>query len=265
MTSQKIQYPGVLQPEEYETKLFPHQLTSIHEMEEMEEKKLIDIDGLYSISTNLGIQADITGYGKTPSMIGLVIRDKMNWCCSVNFQKEEIYTANSEIRVSRKTIHPRLPTTLILVSQSLVSQWKKELSKTDLAFDVVRTRKKANKIQVEDFQAVICTPTMYNQLISRFHDMAWKRVIYDEPGTTQIRGMKAIIAGFIWFVTATPSMIKWKYANRRSHFISRLGLSFLEPLFFNSLQIKKRRRLCEKFLENASCSPFDLSVLPADL
>ena len=60
--------------------LFSHQLASIYQMEEREKNRKLDtsIPGCM-IESNVGIFADITGYGKSLSVIGMIIRDKMKW------------------------------------------------------------------------------------------------------------------------------------------------------------------------------------------
>ena len=65
----------ISQPENFKINLFKHQLVAISKMEKLEKDKKIN-EFLY---TKLSIYADITGYGKTAALIGLIIRDKMEW------------------------------------------------------------------------------------------------------------------------------------------------------------------------------------------
>ena len=65
----------ISQPENFKINLFKHQLLAISKMEKLEKEKKVN-EFLY---TKLGIYADITGYGKTAALIGLIIRDKMKW------------------------------------------------------------------------------------------------------------------------------------------------------------------------------------------
>ena len=73
------EYPIVPQPENFSRSLFDHQKTSIYEMEEFERERTVNINSVYNLETNFGIQADPTGYGKTASMVGLIVRDSMSW------------------------------------------------------------------------------------------------------------------------------------------------------------------------------------------
>jgi hypothetical protein len=233
--------PVVDQPENYKRPLFEHQKTSIYFMEHLEKSKHININNLYNIETNFGIQADITGYGKTASMIGLIVRNKMKWDKNLKSKKiiKVIYSTNpSGYKITKNISLKKIKTTLIIVSQSLVSQWRDELKLSELTFEIVRTNKKASEVNAEEFDVILCTPTMYNKLINRYSNVIWKRMLYDEPETTQIPSMKNIYAEFTWFITATPDLLKWRYSSRRNHHIARLLLHQLQNIFFNALQIK---------------------------
>ena len=240
-----MEFPVVTQPTNYSRSLFNHQLTSIFKMEEMEARKTVNINNLYEIKTHFGIQADPTGYGKTASMIGLLVRDKMEWDLDDKHSLDEIYSANSTFTITKKFTMDRIKTTLIVISQSLVAQWKEELKLSELTFEIVRTAKRANNINAPEYDVILCTPTMYNKLIERYQNIAWKRLLYDEPGTTVIPSMKKMYSGFLWFITATPDMLKWKYSNRRNHLIARMSLYYLENLFYKALQIKNPKEYVE--------------------
>jgi hypothetical protein len=231
-------YPVVAQPKTYNRDLFNHQLTSIYEMELLEKNKSREINNTYLMTTNIGIQSDPTGYGKTCSMIGLLVRDKMEWNLQEDHIIKDVYQCNKQYQIVKTYKLPRIKTNLIVISQSLVTQWKEELQRTILDFEVIRTKKKASNLNVEDYDVVLCTPTMYNRLMERYKNKVFKRLLYDEPGTTQIPSMRIIQTGFTWFITATPEMIKWRYYNRRNHYISNMVLNYLENVFFRALQIR---------------------------
>ena len=46
-------------------------------MEKLEYNAKINVDNLEEIKTRIGILSDLTGYGKTLSVLGLIERDKM--------------------------------------------------------------------------------------------------------------------------------------------------------------------------------------------
>jgi hypothetical protein len=83
--------PIVSNPKKLKINLFRHQLASIYSMEKLEEEKKVEqLDCIKE--TRIGINADYTGYGKTLSMIGLIVRDKMEWNLDYPFVFEDIKT-----------------------------------------------------------------------------------------------------------------------------------------------------------------------------
>ena len=214
--------PVVSQPVNLRKKLFLHQLASIYKMENLEQDNTVECGDKIKM-TKIGINADHTGYGKTLSMIGLIVRDRMEWDVSIPYVKEVI---NSE---SCGLIHNRLisrfdkfNTTLILASSSIISQWKEEFECTNLSVEIITSRKSMDKIDVGHYDVIIVTPNMYNTLIVSHPKKAWKRFIFDEPGHIRVTGMKELCAGFYWFVTATPDEISFYHRNCRGSFMKKI-------------------------------------------
>ena len=236
--------PRVHQPDTYARCLFPHQLTSIYFMEKLEERKSIQVQSRYTISTRIGFQADITGYGKTASMVGLIVRDRMNWLSSDApetriHMKKDVYSHDGLVEITRLTRLDKANSTLVVASQSIVSQWVEELKKSQLRFAVLKTRRQVDNTEIEELDVVVSTPTMYNRLMRRHKGIAWKRFVYDEPGTCHIPSMVENTAGFTWFVTATPDQVRWRYAGRNTnHYIASMLLGQMDILFFESLLIR---------------------------
>jgi SNF2 family DNA or RNA helicase len=212
----------VTQPDNLKVQLFKHQLATIYSMETLEREKLVEYEHGVK-ETRLGVNADATGYGKTLSMIGLIVRDKMEWDIETPFVQETVTTeAAGLVRNREITRYDRLSTTLILVSSSIVSQWEKEFSHTDLRVAVVATRNDVDFVKVEEYDVVIVTISMFNNLAMSYARYAWKRFIFDEPGHVRVSGMKELNAGFYWFVTATPEAITVKHRNCRGSFMKKI-------------------------------------------
>lgn len=202
------------QPPGFKVSLFPHQLSSIYNMEHLESNPIVKENE--TKDTKIGINADITGYGKTLSMIGLIARDKMAWDLNYPFVFETMTSeAKNRIKTYKIRRFDRMKTTLVLVSNNIVNQWITELKKTDLSYRAITCRKDFDdNMEVHTFDVVIVVPSLYNRLI-HFHDtFAWKRFIFDEPGFLKITAMEEVFAGFYWFVTATPNAIYTHYKNR---------------------------------------------------
>ena len=204
------------QPPDFEVKLFNHQLASIYNMEQLENNPVITSDCNEVKDTRIGINADITGYGKTLSMIGLIARDKMSWDLNFPFVFETV-TPEAKFRIKNYKIQrfDKLKTNLVLVSNNIVNQWISELSKTKLSYRSITNRKDFEAdLDIHNYDVVVVVPSLYNRLIHHYTGYAWKRFIFDEPGFLKISNMEEIYAGFYWFVTATPHAIYSHYKNR---------------------------------------------------
>lgn len=194
------------QPRNLRINLFPHQLASVYKMEHLEATRTVMGQGRKFI-TDLGINADITGYGKTIAMVALILRDKMPWNLDTPYEDETVQTCSNHVRIHSFSRFPKQNTTLVLAGTSIIHQWQKEFSQTDLRVTKITTHSQAQQVDPNNYDVIIVSPTAYNLLVGRFANTAWKRFIYDEPGNTRVPAMKNIIAGFIWLVTATPVTI----------------------------------------------------------
>lgn len=223
-TQEDNTYELVLQPKTISVPLFEHQKRTIFKMQELERTQCVRIDPNYSIKTLLGINADPTGYGKTLSMVGLVSIDNMKWPINEYYVREYNYSEYQGIVSStRITKYDRLPCTLVLVSQSIVSQWVEDFKKSsNLSIITVTSRKDIDNVVVEDYDVVIVTLTMYNGLVSRYDGYAWKRFIFDEPGHVRVIGMKPIVAGFTWLVTATPAAMSFMHSKCKNSYMKNI-------------------------------------------
>lgn len=249
--------PVVSQPVNLSKKLYRHQLASIYKMEKLETEQMIFSDN-YSKQTRLGINADPTGYGKTLSMIGLLCRDKMEWDMDKPFVEEIINSQSSnlikKIQIKR---YDKLPTTLILLSTSIIKQWMDELNLTDLKVGLVSKNSQVENIQIKDYDVVICSSSMYNKLMICYPDFAWKRFIFDEPGHLKVANMKKINAGFYWLITATPELIQYYHEKCKNSFIHNIMTEFLINNyritfneFFKDIIIKNDRAFIENSVNN---------------
>jgi hypothetical protein len=211
--------PMIIQPPELKISLYPHQLASVYNMEKIEDERRIIKDNII-YETNIGINSDMLGYGKTLSMITLIQRDKMKWDMSSTYTSEKVNSYSMD-RIVSKTLffHKKFNTTLILANQTIIKQWLEEFSYTSLKVVTVTKKNIADNIKVDEYDVVIVIPALYNRLVQRYYNIAWKRFIYDEPGHIRVPAMKNIYAGFIWFVTATPSSILTQHRNCKGSFM----------------------------------------------
>lgn len=211
--------PVIPQPTELSIKLYQHQLASIFQLEKREKEQQVVYDKTV-MNTTVSVNADMTGYGKTLSMITMIYRNKMEWNLSEEY-KQSIVTTYAEGRIKRTTsvYYEKLDITLVLVSQSIINQWYEECQKTPLCVKMVTTKKLIDTLCIKNYDIILVTPTMYNSLVLKYKDFAWKRFIFDEPGHLKIPNMVKVIAGFIWLVTATPNLMIAKHKNCSNSFM----------------------------------------------
>ena len=208
-------------------------------MEKLENDNNIIKDG-YTKSTKIGINADISGFGKTLSMLGLIARDKMEWNVEIPHVFETIISeAKSRIKNYFISRYDKLPATLVLVSNSIIGQWEKELEKTTLKYVVIKNSKTLEVVRAEENDVIVVTPLHYNKLVTMYYKFAWKRFIYDEPGHLKVAGMREIHAGFYWFVTATPEEILGQHKFCKGNFMRDILVNIYDPdCFITDLIIK---------------------------
>lgn len=212
--------PTIEQPKNLDISLFVHQLASVYTMEKIEREKCV-MEGFTKIYTDIGINADLTGYGKTVSMVALVLRDKMEWDLDTEYKFENIFTyASQHIKKIYTERYPKNNTTLVLAGSSIVHQWADEFLHTNLNVVTVTTKKAVALIDIDEYDVVIITPSMCNNLLERYSNTVWKRFIYDEPTTVRVPAMRPVRAGFTWLVTATPRDIYPKHKNAKRNYIS---------------------------------------------
>lgn len=224
----------IAQPENFKINLFKHQLIAISKLEKLEKSKKID-DFLH---TKLGIYADITGYGKTATLIGLIIRDKMEWDMANHVVNSiKVYYGNSLITQKCEKVYQSVNTTIIIANQSIITQWLTEIGKSALTVAKITRTKHIEQIDIEANDVILLSPTMYNKFVQKYNNYAWKRFIFDEPSHTKISCMKEIVAGFYWMVTATPNLLRMTFGSRKfSRFLS--FFPYITESIFNSLIIK---------------------------
>jgi SNF2 family DNA or RNA helicase len=212
----------VEQPKNLNISLFSHQLASIYNMEKLETERFV-YDGENKIYTDIGINSDLSGYGKTLSIVGLVCRDKMNWDLNTYYTFSNIYTfGNQHCQKILNENYSKCNCTLVLTGNSLLHQWEKEFNNTNLKVFSITTKKKALNIEIYDYDVILIIPSMFNILLNKYNYIAFKRFIYDEPTTVKVPAMKPIKFGFMWLVTATPSNLYTIHKKLNKNYVSNI-------------------------------------------
>jgi SNF2 family DNA or RNA helicase len=219
MASRYNNTQAISQHPDIKVKLFPHQLASVFSLEKLEREQFIEtVNGFKE--TRLGVFADKSGYGKTLSIISLIVRDKMEWDMYFPYTCEIINTESAGLVKNRLLKrYDRVKPTLVLVDQSILKQWQDELDNTNLSVYSITSMVDLKTLDVNTHDVVLVVPSMYNKLVVTHYKNAWKRFIFDEPGHMRVSGMKEVIAGFYWFVTATPASICTTHRNCRGSYM----------------------------------------------
>ena len=134
----------------------------------------------------------------------------------------------------------------------------------------INSKKKLERLEIEYFDVVLVTPSMFNYLVSMFSKYAWKRFIYDEPANIRVSGMKNILAGFYWLITATPFAIWQKHHNCSNSFMKNMlgddyfsfKKDFEDVIVKNDMDVINRSFSMPKtFTYNYKCSQHILNIV----
>ncbi len=235
-------YPGLRIP------LFPHQKKSVEDMERMERTQEVVYEFghgiehytfpsgyalMYEVGETGSVQSrrayymqvkahtqyaylgDIPGYGKSYSILALILRNKMEWPLHETWDVPVNLLRGGNMGTTREYLHQfpwfqprlvvpykRIRATLILCPMAVIFQWVEYLENTFLDWKLVHTTKLAEETNPKDYDVILVTPTFFNSLVRRFPGHAWKRFVYDDPTNCHVVSMEPIIAGFTWMMMA---------------------------------------------------------------
>lgn len=217
--------------------LLSHQLNGVLLLEKMEKFKYIHMHNNKFINTTVGIYSDKGGSGKTTTILALIARNKMNW--DIHNNHNLIITKQSYVSgmITQQEMLPykRLNCSLIVVHSYLIKHWVNELNYTNLKYIVMNTRFNC-KQNIESYDVVLCSHTMYNYFIQRYiYSHAFKRFIMDLPEKTHISYMKRCISGFNWFISNEP--IELLTTQKRSNMLKMYFPNNMPIYFFEKLVI----------------------------
>jgi SNF2 family DNA or RNA helicase len=232
--------PIVEQPQNFKTKLYRHQLANIYTMEKMETNKMVDVEGNYK-ETSIGFLSSDTGTGKTATVIGMIVRDQMIWDINIPFVHDICTTfSGGRIKFHKKNFMTKLNCSLIVMSSTILHQWKSELAQTNLKVGYVFSNKTVESVDPNEFDVILVIATMYNKFIKQFYGKVWKRFIFDEPSHIRVPAMKPIQAGFYWFITATPHSIVSQHSKCKTFMNEIIATDNINDFsfIFNGLIIK---------------------------
>lgn len=237
-----MEYPKVEQPKGLNIKLFNHQLTSIYNIEKLEETKTVILSNKEYVQTNIGIFGDIPGYGKSLSMVSVILNDKMEWNLDTKYKRTIVQSASQYgefIKCSKISLKKLKPTILVGPS-SVIPQWEEyfKFAPSLKVKVIIRITQIADleEDNINDYDVILVIPTMFSVLLEKFPNSAWKRFIYDEPNGTEIPNFKKIYAGFTWYISATFDQLR--YLSTRSKNYLNVLFKQIDEETFNAIVIK---------------------------
>ena len=187
--------------------LLKHQKIMLKRIEKLEKTNLINKDN-YQIKTKIGIYADPNGSGKTCTIINLIKNDKMNWPLEMLYDKKTtLIKSGGLIKMVSTKKFTRIKANLIVLAPGLIPFWQDELSKYNLVFTIINTKKDVSALDIVNNDVIIVNTNIYNLLVGIYSQYVWKRFIFDEPSYIKITNMKFIEAGFYWLITARPNSL----------------------------------------------------------
>jgi hypothetical protein len=213
-----------IQPNKIIIPLKSHQKTSLHSMLKKERDFTISINiydnKVYRVVTNIGINGDNVGSGKTLEMLSLIASSR-----TVKDYRDvigdEIMFKN--IVYNKKNIdEKKIDSNLIVVPHDLFHQWSRSIKRdTTLKALYVSNIKDVELFNINslDYDLVLCNANKYNDIARLSEDYKWNRLIFDEADTINIPNNMKISANFLWFITTTYNRIKY---HRNNGFIKGL-------------------------------------------
>ena len=177
-----------------------HQKSLLKSMQKVEDNDIGDKHK--SIFTNIGICGDITGSGKSITILALV-------CTRPIYEPKEklIQQFGTYVYVKSKINDHFTASNLIVVPHSCFSQWISYIKEfTNLQCSQICKRKHIDNFDIKQINVnntvVLCTNTMYNEFVGT-HNLTWSRVIFDEADSIKIPATISPNANFVWFISSS--------------------------------------------------------------
>jgi hypothetical protein len=188
-------------------------------------------DMRFEIETNYGILADKVGSGKTYMAMGLIVNKQ------IPKERDRIISSSVYTVTRYKDIEVPIKTNLIIVPHNLIIQWKLAFGNCNLKTYTISKRLDINNLEfidnifidvppvvgadytelncVEYYDVIIVSSTMFDVFynIEKFKNIKWARIIIDEVVSIKLPSDLEFKCNFIWFLTATPSGIKFVKKN----------------------------------------------------
>ncbi len=204
--------PKAEQPKNTKMKLYPHQLTMLHRVEEIEK--------LFKNEIGYGIEATMPGAGKTFTMLSMILNDKHRnpkqklvnfivmphniveqWCQSIS-------RFSDELTYKKLSYQDMIDYETLFDIQTIINKTTHEkMIKTRKFYDIYIVPSTLYHPMVATIEANVVKDKKGNTFKLYDNDMMFRRIIFDEIDTIANLLVHAIPTERTWFVSAsfTPS------------------------------------------------------------
>lgn len=208
---------------------------SLLQMENLEKEKFAIHDNRKFI-TDFGLYLNIHPTEKIKEIVQLVIRDKMPWALEEKYEINRTFACTSHVSIQQADIFTRVNTTLVLAPPTELSTWMQQfMEEKELRIAKVTLKNIAENIDINEYDVVIIAPEHYNSLVTRHHNTAWKRFIFDQAHHIKVRSMAPITAGFNWYLTFFPEILHDTHRTARTSFMQDISYS---ARYYNLFMVK---------------------------
>jgi len=203
-------------------KLMKHQIQMIERLKSFENHSILILNKNQQIKSRFGIFSNPAGSGKTFTIIAYLLdqlynsnylnsnsnnldnNDTLNHTLNNLDNNKTKYTAiqihhNAWITVEAQMI--QVYSTLIICSQWVIPYWIPQLNSTFLKYIIYKKTK--NPIMIENYNIILCPPTLLADLFYNYSTIYWYRIIYEEPLINKIKQFDCQFQ-FLWIITNNP-------------------------------------------------------------
>lgn len=158
----------------------------------------------FEIESNYGILADKVGSGKTYMIMGLLCFNTLP-CERTRILNSSVYSV-----IRYKDSETAIKTNLIIVPHNITLQWKEAFSNCLLNKYIIIKNTDIDVIDdIQSYDVIIISSTMFDKFYKNYNHIKWSRIIIDEVVNIKLPADLEFKCIFIWFLTATPSGLRY--------------------------------------------------------